>query len=384
MIEFKAVCGHTVRARDEDAGGIVRCSYCGRNANVPDNLDSDLDFLFRDVDQNDQDQMPHRGRRRKGRLSLFRRSGSAKDFDPFAVVFKLCYAAALIAIVVVVARKWVIPMFDEEDRSRRLSARRTDGHDAPTVSKRRERNPTNGQGLINRTNLGGLFAGSTPSGATVYCVVESKAPLTGRIVDVPGVRQFSANGTSARVPDGIYVVEVVFPWNDPRLSNPRLSDYRNYLAFRRAIEHASSERRKRLVEDYFVPDEASDAFIDQTADQIYIVRQYRGVEVRQARSRGVRSLFLPKIIPTGRDTFSAEPLVSGYLPTADAYRFDEAHVRNELAFYGVSVSDQPFVIRALARIGAIPYVTPDGRTRFFKIGVHDGAFASKVIRETVE
>ena len=63
MIEFKAECGHTVRARDEDAGGVIRCSYCGRNAKVPDNLDSDLDFLFQDLDQSAQ---PVAERRRGG------------------------------------------------------------------------------------------------------------------------------------------------------------------------------------------------------------------------------------------------------------------------------------------------------------------------------
>jgi translation initiation factor IF-2 len=35
MIEFKAECGHTVRAKNEDAGQAVRCSYCGKAAKVP-------------------------------------------------------------------------------------------------------------------------------------------------------------------------------------------------------------------------------------------------------------------------------------------------------------------------------------------------------------
>ena len=36
MIEFKAECGHTIRAKDEDVGKVVRCAYCGREAQVPE------------------------------------------------------------------------------------------------------------------------------------------------------------------------------------------------------------------------------------------------------------------------------------------------------------------------------------------------------------
>ena len=35
MIEFPAACGHTVRARNEDAGKKIHCAYCGRKTTVP-------------------------------------------------------------------------------------------------------------------------------------------------------------------------------------------------------------------------------------------------------------------------------------------------------------------------------------------------------------
>ena len=102
MIEFKAECGHTVRARDEDAGGVVRCSYCGKPANVPEETGDELDFLFNDIDQ--PDELPRSRRKRGRKKARTKRARAPGAFNPFAVVLKLCYAALLIAIVIFVGR----------------------------------------------------------------------------------------------------------------------------------------------------------------------------------------------------------------------------------------------------------------------------------------
>jgi hypothetical protein len=185
------------------------------------------------------------------------------------------------------------------------------------------------------------------------------------------------------IADGKYVVEVAFPWNDPSLSDPNLSNHQDYLNFRRSIERASDTQRRQLVDDYFIPDEASDAFVAETDERIFLIRQYRGVDVRQGRSKGVRSLFLPRLGRREGRPFSIEPLAVGYLPDAQAYAFDEAHARNELDYYGVPEMDVRFVIAALRRIGVIPYATPDGRLLMFKIDIHDGAFTARVLREVM-
>jgi len=225
----------------------------------------------------------------------------------------------------------------------------------------------------------GLYVGSMPTGAAVYCVEESKAPATGRIHQVPGCVQLRTNGECPHPAEGSYIVEVAFPWNDPNLNS-----YPNYFEFRKQLEPASHEQRKRLADEYFIPDEAAAVFVDQAEDQIYIVRQYRGVTVRQGQSKGVRALFLPRIRSGEPRTFTLEPLVTGYIPNVKTYEFDEKHVRNELAYYGVAEGDQPFVLEALSRIGLIPYMTADRRVRLFKIGVQDGVFATRVIREASE
>ncbi len=104
------------------------------------------------------------------------------------------------------------------------------------------------------------------------------------------------------------------------------------------------------------------------------------MKVRNGRSVGVRALFLPRIVLPGRESFSIAQLVTDYIPKERAYNFDERHLLEELVYHGVPESDRLFVVEALARIGVIPYVTPDGRTLFFKIGIHDGEIVAPEIR----
>ena len=95
MIEFKAECGHTVRAKDEDAGGVVRCSYCGRRAAVPESREDTLEFLFKDAESASGPPAPPISKRTRKRL-FARRAEKRKKADPFAIVLRMCYAALLI------------------------------------------------------------------------------------------------------------------------------------------------------------------------------------------------------------------------------------------------------------------------------------------------
>ncbi|MDO8630318.1 MAG: hypothetical protein Q7R41_07480 [Phycisphaerales bacterium] len=385
MIVFKAECGHTVRAKDEDAGGVVRCSYCGRNAKVPETDEANLDFLLGEIEQTGT---PVEERKRRRRL--FPRRQAVRDlrkersFDPFSIILRLCYFALLLTIVIVVARKFVIPMFDAEERARRLgaagvAATKPSGEPATTTQHARRE----GRGLITESSLSGLYVSSTPKGAEVYVVEESKAPASGRINRPAPSSALRTDGIISGIADGKYVVEVAFPWNDPSLSDPSLSNHQDYMNFRRSIERASDVQRRQLVDDYFIPDEASDAFVAETDERIYFIRQYRGVSVLQHQSKGVRSLFLPRLGRREGRPFSIEPLVVSHIPDVRAYAFDEAHARNELNYYGVAETDMRFLIEALTRIGVIPYTTPDRRLRMFKIDIHDGAFTTRVLREAL-
>ena len=94
MIEFKGECGHTIRAKDDDAGKVVRCSYCGKEAQVPEEED-ELDFLLTEVERTGDFDPPKSRRRAKPRPSAA--AGPPirpkSDFNPFGVALKMCYAA---------------------------------------------------------------------------------------------------------------------------------------------------------------------------------------------------------------------------------------------------------------------------------------------------
>lgn len=392
MIEFKAECGHIVRVKDDSRGDVVRCSYCGQEARVPIAESSGLDYLYNDVEQSKEEPKRRRRRRKKPGRKSVSAGGRSGGIDLVSVILRMCYAAFLLIVVIYVGKLYVLPHIGEKGADPvpvEVVAPDESETTAPEEVRRAPRVPR--KGLFAHQNAVGLYVNCIPPGAVAYYLEESRAPEEGRIYDVRGVVEVLASDTWARVPDGTYVVEVALPWNDPHLSDPKRPYYEHYRAFRRAIEHASDEKRRELLEEYFVPDGAVDVFVDQGDGQIYLVRQYDGIHVRNGRSRGVRALFLPKIASEtgttglpGGGGFSLQALVDYYLPKEKVYAFNETHVRNELEFYEVPVSDRRAILQALTSVGIAPYVTPDGRTRLFGIGVTDGAFSARIIRDETE
>ncbi len=376
MIEFKAECGHTVRAKDEDAGGVVRCSYCGKSANVPDPQGDELDFLFSDV-QRQENEQPRRRRKQKKKAATKRKPG---DLNPFAIVLRMCYAALLLIIVLVVGRKFVMPLF-EEGGIQTVIKRTTPSSqvDQPKTRGRQPRRtpkPAARPGLISRNKYPNLYTTSTPSGAAIYCIQADRAPAEGRIYEISGCLRLDGVGKQRDLSDGNYIVEVVFPWGDRNLTR-----YPGYNDFRRSLQDADDAKRNDLLQRFFIPDEATDFFIHESDGQFSLVRQYRGVTIRNRRSRGVRALFLPRMHVGEDKGCSIEALVNNYISTDVNYSFDQDHVRSELGFYNVSESDQPFVLKTLVRIGIIPYLTSDGKLRLFKIDIDDGRFAAKLLHD---
>ena len=384
MIEFRAECGHAVRAEDDAAGGVVKCSYCGKQTKVPDGETRSLDYLFRDVEQPSEEPRKHRRKRRKPRRKSASGGGVAQGIDLVAIILRMCYAAFLLAVVIVVGDRYVLPHFRESEVTPETvdkGAVTDPDHELPVRRIARDVPPTPRLGLMTRKNAVGLYVNSIPPSAVAYCLDESRAPDAGRIYDIKGSAKVLANGTSLSVADGTYVVEVVLPWNDPSLNDSTLPYFSQYREFRRAIEYASDEKRRELLEEYFVPDGAAEVFIDQTPEQIYIVRRFASIRVRDGRSRGVRALFLPKVADERGGAFSIQSLVEHYLPKEKVYGFNRIHVQSELDYYEVPVNDREAILDALATVGTAPYVTRDGRTRLFSIGINDGAFSARVIRD---
>ena len=384
MIEFRAECGHAVRAEDDAAGGVVKCSYCGKQTKVPDGETRSLDYLFRDVEQPSEEPRKHRRKRRKPRRKSASGGGVAQGIDLVAIIMRMCYAAFLLVVVIFVGDRYVLPHFRESEGALEIvdeGAATDPVHELPVGRIVRDVAPTPRLGLMTRKNAVGLYVNSIPPSAVAYCLDESRAPDAGRIYDIKGSAKVLANGTSLSVADGTYVVEVVLPWNDPSLNDSTLPYFSQYREFRRAIEYASDEKRRELLEEYFVPDGAAEVFIDQTPEQIYIVRRFASIRVRDGRSRGVRALFLPKVADERGGAFSIQSLVEHYLPKEKVYGFNRIHVQSELDYYEVPVNDREAILDALATVGTAPYVTRDGRTRLFSIGINDGAFSARVIRD---
>lgn len=390
MIEFKADCGHTVRAKDEEAGVVIRCDYCGIDVTVPDPQARDLDYLLDHVEQTEK-MSEEEQRRTTGRSrSLFSRRGrSTGSTDPLSVVLRMAYVALLICVIVVVSMKWVLPLFEEDQETVQVAKPKvvpvttTSPREEPPVEEHRPRRT--GNGLLMRGTSTGLFIVSTPPGATAYYIQESKAPPDGRIADMGGSIRVTADGRRlTHVAMDTYMVEVELPWNDPRLSDPQLPHYQEYVSFRRALVDAAPGEQTRLLNNYFVPDEAVAVFLCETDDQKYIVRRYRGIEVRRERSSYVRALFLPRIRTGDSDQFAIAPLLAGYLPNVQQYGFNETHIRNELAFYEVPESDRAAAIEALGRIGVIPYAASNGRVRLFMIDVESGMFTTRLVANSAD
>ncbi len=380
MIEFKAECGHTVRARDEDAGSSVRCSYCGRTANVPQDQDEGLDLLLRESDLTARAPLHIPAPRKRFLGGWFRRSDRAAPFDPWPIIMRMIYFAVLVSVIVVITTKFVLPMFEPRGPKSPTTAAAVP---SDTGSIRRPRHVdsadparTSDRGYVHRQLLSGLLVLSVPSGATAYVVPADNAPSVGR-VNKAGNAVVCKTGTSVpRLGDGNYVVEIAMPWNDPGLKR-----YADYTDFRREVERSSQNQRQNLVERYFIPDEAGTVLFDETEEQKFIVRQYRNVEVQEGRSSGVRALFLPRIRQGDEPGFQIEPLVVQYIPDVTTFVFDEKDAIDELEYYGVAPGDRPWMIKALSRMGIVPYITANRRTIVFKVGLEDGLFSAKVVRE---
>ncbi len=351
---------------------MVRCSYCGKPAEVPDTTGDELDFLFSDVQQTEESAAQ---RKRGAKWGVFTRRRRSGEFNPFAVVLKLCYAALLIIIVIFVGRKFVQPLFQDGGLAD-IVFNPSDGEDdkpakpAPDNSSK----PEIRYGLQKTVQPGHMYVGSTPAGAGIYFMKEEDAPEEGRIYRHKDC--LSCTGDSCRVrSDGTYVVEVVLP-----LRHPAFRDYPGYRELRRQIRDARSNTQKeRLITQYFLQD-GSVVLFDKAEGQEFIVRQYHNVVMHKERSAGVRALFLPRVSDeVGTGSSIARLIQDGIIPSETRYGFDVREVESELELYNVPKADWPFIIEALKRIGVIPYVTTDGKTRLFEIDIHRGLFGEKEI-----
>ncbi|MCH7925789.1 MAG: hypothetical protein IIC51_09680, partial [Planctomycetes bacterium] len=346
---------------------------------VPAALDDHSEVIgFVIAQQFEQDaNEPKRAKRRRGKSKRAAKGkGGPGEFNPFAVVLRLCYVALLIIIVLVVGNEFVIPLFQEGGVSDRTSG--PDDSDRGIVdASGRTRKPRKPRILEARP--GTLYAGSTPAGARIFCIKVNEAPPEGRIHRARNVTTCANEICKARG-YGVFVVEVAIPVRHPEL---RLGP--GYLDFRRRLKNATKDKlRQRAAEEYFIPD-GSVLLVDRAEGQEYIVRQYRNIELRRDRATVVNALFLPRIPRASGRGYSIDELIKdAFIPVGEKYAFNVADVTSELqSIYEIDQPERDAIVEALRRIGAISFATDDGKTRLFKIDPQTGWLAVDEITDPI-
>ncbi len=401
MIEFKADCGHTVRAKDEDAGRVVRCAYCGREAKVPDDDSNDFDMLFADIEASTSGapigQSPSGGRKRGRRVEIADAKRRLQRTDPFNVITKMAYVAAILIAVIFVA-KWAYPL--ARDTYSKLTADKP-AEDTPSTQKNepKEKAATKSSskrvGLI-RPNLArrgkeGVYATAVPGSAMVYHRRTESMEKGGResydwLAD-PQTERVSHLPAPIDLAPGMHDLVMVIPINDPQLN-----DYEKrglaYFTFRKEVREelfsgksAAAKTAATAADEYFLPDGAISVGVKTIGGVNYLLRHYK-VNVRPHEWQVLTSLFIPEAIAL-KDVITI-------VPREKNYGFDDGHVTTELTnFFEVPEVDASYVRDVLHRIGMFVYrfedvKDNDRRYQLFRIDHQTGHFIARFLGDVRE
>ena len=375
MIEFKAECGHTIRAKDEDEGKVVRCSYCGREMQVPVNEPDDLDSLFAEVEASEScaggavSRKTRRAMQRKALGSSTQRS--VAGFNPLAEALKMVYAAGILIVMILVGRyvyqNWGSFDFVGGSKTKNVVKRDHDrGKDKERGGKSR------GLGLL-ATRLdwrnGGIYINSVPSGALIRVrkrEADQGRPTAVALFGDPDLDTYKTNKV-AELKAGRYDIVVAVKVSDPHL----MVKYAGYKDLRRQIDQGKST--PALLDGFFMPDGASRTGTLELANVgTLLYRQYER-DVVGTDWTPLTSLFLP---------YGTPPTTVKHLPRKDSYGFDEEYATGELDYHGVPKRDQKTLIDWLRRVGLAVYQIPGERVyRCFSVNLSDGSIVYTVCED---
>ena len=370
MIEFKGECGHTIRARDEDAGKVVRCSYCGREALVTQEAHDELDALFDEVEETGVydpqatkvGQRAHRSTQR-GKTPAAARKRAAPGFDPFAVALKMTYVAVII-IAAVVAWKYGKGLYDSWSAQRGTTTPTAAGTPSPAESGPRPGASTSDKryGLLtDRLPRGhfGAYVSSVPRGAMIFHL--SEHGVVDSILTNPAAEKHMRTNTDVRIPQpGAQTFAVAL-----QIANQDLMDLPGYKGLRKQLSSPEYgyDKDKAAVQ-YFVPDGSVATRVESIRGRRYLVRYYE-VVTEKNHWTAVTAMFLP------RDAGLTE-LIEHHLPRRENYGFDEAYITQELDFHDISPAQQTVIMDFLRRVGRVCYQKEGGWYHSFQIEVSDG------------
>lgn len=381
MIEFKADCGHTVRAKDEDEGKIVRCAYCGREVQVPDDATDEIDFLFGDDEAEeveDRDAKSARGGR--GSMPFKRRPRSA---DPFAIVTKMSYVAVFLIAAIFIGKRYAWPMFTEtfltEQEPLKTKPPASPNSAAPPSAARTPAAPLHKYGLVkprlDRRGKEGVYINPIPATASIYHRPFDTAadPNDFEWLLNPNVARMTRPPYIRDLKPGVHEVVVMYAISDRQLKHYRGFGYNQ---FRREVEEELGDKDQsgdadKIAQLYFTPDDALDTRVVRIRDVVTIVRRYR-IVVRRAEWRVLTPLFLPARCDMRE--------LAGFRPKESSFAIDATDLHEELAYYEVPEGDRGFIEDILISIGSISYGWDDGKNRSYrmlKISPVDGVFTAR-------
>jgi len=362
MIEFKAECGHTVRAKDEDAGKVVRCSYCGRETQVPEKNpgSEDLEFLFSEVEKTGVYESPkdrRRVQRMKGKPSKDQPNPLLVDTrtSPSSLVLKLCYVCVVMVLVIIIG-KFVYKQFTQARTpppvvdSPPTGAVDTGGGDERVGLLRPRLSPEGA----------GLYVRSVPDGAEIY-VTRKGASRSGSMLGFKSedVRCMLSSGETT---DKVTVGEEYDVYVALRINDPELMKLPGYPALRRDYEKS---RQDNLFDEYFLPDGSAQVMTDVMPNRpMVVIRKYE-CKIFDRTWTPVIALFLPEL---------PLPELVRYLPREATFGFSEDEVKAELEYYAIEATDRKYMLDVLRRIGMVPYRDAStGLYRIFSINLVDGS-----------
>lgn len=371
MIEFKAECGHTVRAKDEDEGKVVRCTYCGKEAQVPSkSADDEFDVLFSEVEKTGVYDAPTERERRK-RMRAKPKVEKARvrgDGQALSIVLKLCYAGIIICVLIFVGKKAYEHI-------------QAPGESAPIVGKKPKPHEKESEGVelipppapiekrrgLLHTSLPskgcGLYVESVPRGADVY--IARAGTVTGSVLADEKVERHGA-GEVVKLEPGRYEVYVAL-----RVGDGNLMHMPGYEDVRRRLTGRDRDDEKALC-SYFQPDGSVEMWTDSLPgpSPLMIVRKYECI-VFERTWRPLVALFLPQ-----------GPIESfiDYVPHRDTFGFEPRDVETELDFHSIAdPEDREDITEMLHWVGACSYQEdPRGSYRLFAVML-DGSIYTRAV-----
>ena len=371
MIEFKGECGHTIRARDEDAGKIVRCSYCGREALVTREAHDELEGLFNEVEQTGV----YDSRTTRAGQKAYKEHGKAQKraaagkppkpaLDPFKVAVKMVYVAVIIIAIAAIC-KWVPDLYNKlktPDKKPPIT-RNTEDTTANSGKPKNKR-----EGLIGKKlnpHQEGVYINSVPAEAMVFALPGHGKYET--IISDPNSRREKQTPTEIRLTPGEYTIAVALRINEPQLKD--LPDYQDTVRQMVESKEFDDQEKLRCVLDYFVPDESRATKIVEYRRSLYIAKVFE-VKVEPKMWTAITPLFLP------RKSSISSLIIDGHLPKRNLFAFDAEVIQDELDYYGVPESDQKYVMDMLKKTGKSYWMNEENRYRIFHIDLTDGNLIS--------